>query len=549
MTYTNCPQYSECNFHKFRAVFESVPGHALLLVGRNNKIQMAGAAVQEIYGYSSEELIGHDISQLYSEGLGCPDFSMIERLKKVECESTQVRKDRSIFVADVSMAVLNTEADGGYVFVSKDATERVTIQAENLRLLDREKNARVLLESLYLGAQKADKLKDEFLSTLSHELRTPLGVVLGWVELLRRGKVSPANQAQCIERIYQSAKAQLRIVNDVLEMSRVISNKVVLKLETVNVKKLLQEIVETLQPAASVKSINLTVLAHSFETVGLFDEQRLRQVISNLISNAIKFSHRGGQVVVEASEVATDSSNGLGHKSDRELQIAVLDEGEGIDPEFLPELFEKFSQEDPSTVRRFGGLGLGLALVKSFVNLHGGVVSVQSGGKGKGCQFAIRLPIRTESAGATEVHAPRLSTGDEEIFSDWRGLAGSTVMIVDDDESSLEIAQEFIRDKVSVIVPFKTGMDALDYLRSHEVNLIICDIGMEKMDGNLFLREFRKLEAVRQRKRTPAVALTAYSDEIERVRALNSGFDDLVVKPTSSIKLLNTLVAVAAAQP
>jgi PAS domain S-box-containing protein len=382
---------------------------------------------------------------------------------------------------------------------------------------------------LYRDAQDANRLKDEFLATVSHELRTPLTAILGWLHLLRTGR--PAQVARAIDTIERNALAQARIVDDVLDVSRIITGKLRLEIEPVNLADVLRSAVDTVRPAAEAKEIALITTLHpaAAETAG--DSARLQQIAWNLLSNAIKFTPHGGRIEVRLEREGSDA------------RVRVSDTGQGIRPDFLPHVFERFRQGDSSSTRTHGGLGLGLAIVRHLVELHGGSVTAESGGEGCGATFTITLPLIRASASATPDPSAATSVGGS------LRLEGVRVLVVDDDADARDFTSALLEQHGAQVTSSPSARAARDLLEHTTPDVLVSDIGMPGEDGFALIGEVRALGAIRGFW-IPAIALTAYAQAEDRNQALSAGYQVHLAKPVDPAALIASvaeLVAIAAA--
>jgi len=406
-----------------------------------------------------------------------------------------------------------------------DVTGRVFAEGERESLLASERHARH-------EAERAGRLKDEFLATLSHELRTPLNAVLGWTQVLRMKHGHEGALDDGLAVIERNARAQAQIIEDLLDMSRITSGKVRIAPQPVEVASLVERALETMRPAAEAKRV-----AMLFDRTGdgLFvngDASRLQQVMWNLLSNAVKFTPSGGSVRIDVREEGDA------------IEIAVADTGAGIDSRFLPHLFERFRQADGSTTRQFGGLGLGLALVKQLVEMHGGTVRAASAGRDRGATFTVRLPALRSSGTTTPSTAPGVAW--EDTASHRRGdLAGARVLVVEDDADAREFTARLLREWGATVDSVGSASEALAAVERAPPHLLVSDVGMPEEDGYVLMRRVRAL-GLHEGKRLPAVALTAYARAEDRLKALQAGFDMHVPKPVEPAELLavcSTLLA------
>ena len=405
-----------------------------------------------------------------------------------------------------------------------DAAQRAA--DERKVLLDRERSARA-------EAERSSQMKDEFLATLSHELRTPLTAILGWSQVLRRGSRSPDDLSRGLETIERNARAQAQLIEDLLDMGRITSGKVLLDMRQLAPATVVDAAMDAVRPAAEAKGIRLE---RHFTAAGLVagDASRLQQVVWNLLTNALKFTPRGGTV-----HVATSDSNG-------HVDIAVSDSGVGIRPEFLPYVFERFRQADASTTRRHGGLGLGLSIVKHLVEQHGGTVTAASPGEGLGASFTVRLPRATGEVRAQRLPAPPHSVVLPPPDLGLRDLRGLKVLLVDDESDARELISRILRDCNAAVQTAANAAEALSLARSERFELLLTDIGMPELDGFDLLSRLRALGPARGGT-LPAIALTAFARPEDRLRALEAGFLDHVAKPVEPSEMIATISRVASA--
>jgi PAS domain S-box-containing protein len=376
---------------------------------------------------------------------------------------------------------------------------------------------------------RASKVKDEFLATLSHELRTPMSAILGWARLLRDPVVRDKSLDKGLEAIDNNARAQARLIDDLLDMSRIISGKVVLKREAVNLPQVIELAVESVRPAVANKQIALDLrLPAQREIVVPGDPARLQQVVWNLLTNAVKFTPRQGRVSVELE------------RSDSGARITVTDSGQGIDPRFLPYVFDRFRQADASITRTQGGLGLGLAIVKNLVELHGGTVSATSDGEGRGSSFTVLLPLGREPL------VPIAGQKDGDGEKDAAVLRGKRVLIVEDDPATAQVVSAILEHFGMHPKTAGSGAQALDLLNSDGFDLLISDLGMPEMDGYTLIRMLRSREEIDGRPRLRAIALSAFARKEDRSQTADAGYDLHLAKPASPEELLQAVSSLLA---
>jgi signal transduction histidine kinase/ActR/RegA family two-component response regulator len=395
---------------------------------------------------------------------------------------------------------------------------------------------------LYEESQQANRMKDEFLAILSHELRSPLNPILGWTQLLRTRQFDQATTTRAIETIERNAKLQTQLIDDLLDVSRIIRGKVGLNIAQINLVSTLEAAIDTVRLAADAKSIQLQ--SSLDPTVGLVsgDSSRLQQVVWNLLSNAIKFTPEGGRIEVRLSMVSTQMTN-EGLRSDRNYaQIQVLDTGKGIRADFLPHVFDYFRQADGSTTRKHGGLGLGLAIVHHLVELHGGTVYAESPGEGQGATFTVMLPLINTKGKKRTMEEDALFGSESSVPSTL--LDGVRVLVVDDDTDTREFLTFMLEQYGAEAIAAASAQEALERIPQVRPDVLVSDIGMPHEDGYSLLEKVRRLDAT-QGGETPAVALTAYAREEDRTQALSAGFQMHLAKPVEPDELANVVAKLA----
>jgi PAS domain S-box-containing protein len=380
------------------------------------------------------------------------------------------------------------------------------------------------------AAEEATRAKDEFLAVVSHELRTPLTAVLGWARMLQTGKLDEPMAARALDSIERNAQSQNQLIGDLLDFSRIISGKIRLDVERVEPASVIGAAVDVVTPAADAKGIRLQSVLDPRAGPVSGDPERLQQVMWNLLSNAVKFTPRGGRVQVRLTRV--DSS----------VEITVSDTGQGIDSEFLPYVFERFRQADNTTTRRHTGLGLGMAITKHLVELHGGTIRVESPGEGLGATFVVRLPVMIlhTPEPTPEAHAARRTPTTDEAQPQQASAAkldGIHVLIVDDERDALELLTTVLTQSGAVVTSASGAAEALEKLQTTEPDLLVSDIEMANEDGYSLIRKVRAWEAERGR-RIPAIALTAHARPSDRLRALAEGFQIHMPKPVEPAELV-----------
>jgi signal transduction histidine kinase/CheY-like chemotaxis protein len=391
---------------------------------------------------------------------------------------------------------------------------------------DRARRALLEAERAARGeAERASRLKDEFLATLSHELRTPITAILGWSQLLARGNCAPEDLDEGIATIARNSRTQAKIIDDLLDMSRIVSGKIRLELELLDVAGIVQATVASVAPIAASRDISIATAIDASPVYVLADPARLQQIFWNLLSNAIKFSPPGDVVQVLLQRV-----NSL-------VQIQVIDNGQGIRPEFLPHIFERFRQQDGTSTRIHGGLGLGLSIAKQLVEFHGGTITAASAGEARGSTFTVCLPQRECPASS----AP-LSAADP--ASDVVNLSGVRVLVVDDEADTRALVSRLLQECFADVITADSADAAMAALRQRRPHILISDISMPHKDGYDLIREIRDLPAEEGGK-MPAVALTAFARSEDREEAKSAGYQVHMAKPIEPRQLIATVANLA----
>ena len=385
--------------------------------------------------------------------------------------------------------------------VAMDITTRKLAEREHELLLEQARSAQT-------AAEQAAKMKDDFLATLSHELRTPMSAMLGWLHILKTGQLSPAQQSAAIDTIERNAYLQNQLVNDMLDVSRIMAGKMDLDMHGLALDEAVRAAVDSAQTAATARGVELVSFIEPGSWIVNGNAERLQQVFSNLLSNAIKFSPGGARVELRLQ------------RSEKGVSVTISDQGEGISSEMLPYVFEKFRQADSSTRRRHGGLGLGLSIVHSLVEMHGGTVAAESAGPGKGAKFTVTLPLYPQerqagSAGARDSAETKMT--------------GLRVLVVDDDLSNLEMVAKMLQLNGALVMTSSDAFNALAVARNWTPDVMILDIGMPDKDGYELLEELHQLFG--ESRKIPAVALTGFASGDDRTKALRAGFHAHVSKP------------------
>jgi len=497
-------------------------------------------AAEQLFGFSADEMIGQSITRIIPDHLQHEEVDILAKVRKGErierYETTRVRKDGQRLEISLTISPIR-DSSGRIVGAAKIAHDITARRGAERELQEREAQLSKLLSEreFFLeseraarsDAEKLSRVKDEFLATLSHELRTPLNAIQGWAVLLRERRVSrPEDYERGLETIERNVRIQSQIVNDLLDMSKIISGKVHLDVQPLYLHDIVGQAIEAVRETARAKNVRIQPLLDS--RIGLVrgDPNRLQQVLWNLLSNAIKFTPSGGRVQVVLERVSSH------------VEISVEDTGIGIRNDFLPLVFDRFRQADPSTTRRYGGLGLGLSIVKSLVELHGGSVRVKSPGENLGSTFIVALPIahvRTDAEQAEQAFALESSESVE-----LPRLDGIRVLVIDDEEDGRMLTARILEGQGAYAACASSGPEALDVLAKERFDIVLSDIGMPDMDGLELIRHIRSLDKSRSSP-LPAIALTAYARTEDRQRTLLAGFHMHLSKPIEARELIASI--------
>jgi PAS domain S-box-containing protein len=490
-------------------------------VGPDGLILWANKAELELLGYTREEYIGHHIAEFHADSEVIEDIlGRLSRDETLHSYEARLRcKDGSLRHVLISSNV--RRQSGEFVHTrcfTRDITERKQAEREIEELLQREREAR-------RQAEEASNLKDEFLATVSHELRTPLTAILGWAHLLRAGQLDEKGATRALETVERNARAQSQLIDDLLDVSRIITGKLRLDVRQVDPGSFIEAAIEAVRPAAEAKNVRVQKVMDTGVVSIAGDPARLQQVVWNLLSNAIKFTPKGGRVQVRLERVNSH------------IEIAVSDTGVGIKPEFLPYVFDRFRQADMGTTRQHGGLGLGLAIVRHLVELHGGMVQAESPGEGQGATFVVKLPVPVYQKNdlAKRVHPAARETLPS--YDCPERLDGLKVLVVDDEADTRELLRIGIGQCGAQVRLAASAQEALEAIENEMPDLLISDIGMPGEDGYELIRRVRALPA-KSGGRIPAIALTAYARTEDRMQALRAGYQMHVPKPVEMAELM-----------
>jgi signal transduction histidine kinase len=418
-----------------------------------------------------------------------------------------------------NVTVLERPAAPSTVISAVQAALRARLRQYQIReLLEKEGEARE-------EGERTNRAKDEFLATLSHELRTPLNAIFGWAQILKLNPRDVRLVSQAVEVIDRNIRMQTQMIEDLLDMSRIISGKIRLEVHNISVAEVIDAALGSVTPAIQAREIRLEKLIdyHSCTISGDFG--RLQQVFWNLLTNAVKFTPKGGRIHIVCERV------------DSHVEISITDTGEGIDPDFLPHLFERFSQADGSTTRQHGGLGLGLSIVKYLIELHGGTVVADSAGKGRGATFLVRLPLRMTKPQDDTARPVDPCITAPELAGEFHKLRGMKVLVIDDEPDAREVLRRFLETYQAIPQLADSTMRAEEILAEFCPDVIVSDIGMPGDDGIAFMRRYRD-----RGMKTPAIALTAFARADDRIRSLQAGYQSHLSKPVEPAELLNVII-------
>ncbi len=499
----------------------------LCICGFDGYFKRINPAFEKILGYTSKEIL----TKPFLDFVHPEDVAItITEVEKLATGTPTTYFENRYQCLDgsyrwLAWTVFPVLEEGLMYAASHDITTRKAAESEREKLLESEQAARATAEA-------ANRMKDEFLATLSHELRTPLNAMVGWIQLLRNRKFDETTTAKALETIDRNTKSLQQLIEDILDVSRIITGKIRLDFSSVELQPIVESAIETVKSAAEAKNIRLEFYVASGINRVQADASRLQQVLWNLLSNAVKFTPKGGQV-----EVRLEVQNSR-------VQICVSDSGQGISPDFLPYVFERFRQEDGTTTRTYGGLGLGLAIVRHLVELHGGTVQAESEGMGKGSTFMVNLPISSVARQVTEVppEMPVVST-EQPVFC-LPSLDGVRVLVVDDEVDAREIVSAVLLEYGAEVKAVATATEALIEVTQFQPHVLVSDIGMPGVDGYGLIQKVRALTK-EQGGKVPALALTAYARAEDRKRALLAGFELHVPKPIDSAELAVAIARLA----
>jgi PAS domain S-box-containing protein len=495
---------------------------AIISKDLNSMVLSWNAAAERMFGFTAPEMVGQSIRRLIPDDRQQEEDVVLSRIRRGErvehYETIRRRKDGTLLPVSLTVSPIRSQ-DGTIVGASKiarDVSERERAQQERQRLLT--------------IAQDASRLKDEFLATFSHELRTPLNAIVGYVRMMQSNMLTGEKRTRALDTVARNVTSLTQIVEDVLDVSRIISGKLRLDVQPVDLPPVVHNAVETVRPAADAKGIQLVTVVDPRAAPVSGDPERLQQILWNVLSNAVKFTERGGRVQVYLERVNSH------------VEITVTDTGVGISAEFLPYVFDRFRQADAGVSRMRGGLGLGLAITRHLTELQGGRIFAASDGPGTGATFRIELPLRSANAPAPVEERERPRAPQIEQYSAVPQLHGICILAVDDDRDALDLVREILEATGATVVTADSGQQALELLERLTPDVLLADLGMPKMSGFDLIDRLRRSErqAIRE---IPAAALSAYARAADRTKAMRSGFQLHLAKPVDPHELMAAMAA------
>jgi len=507
-------------------------GDAVISTDVEGRVTFMNRVAEFLTGWGEAEALGRsltDIFQILNEESRQPvENPALRALSAVTIvglanHTILIAKDGTEWPIDDTAAPIRSQEGEvlGVVLVFRDISERKRMELERDRLL-------ASAQAAQKEAEHASRLKDEFLATASHELRTPLTAVVGWSRMLRTGKLDAENSARALEAIERNATLQTKLIDDLLDVSRIITGKLILDRRAIEMAHVLSDAVNTVRPAADAKNIAIVTSFDAEAGPVLGDANRLQQVVWNLLSNAVKFTPKNGRIEVGLQRVNSQA------------EISVRDSGEGISSEFLPYVFDRFRQGDGKTTRLHSGLGLGLAIVRQLVELHGGTVNAHSDGPGRGATFKLRLPvlsINSKTAACDSTLTKARVTNGLSIECPPR-LDGVRVLVVDDDSDTRQMLKAVLCECQAHVIIAASAAEAIEEIERRKPDVLVSDLGMPEQDGYELIKKVRGMESADNTARIPALALTAYAKAEDRVRALASGYQVHLSKPVEPAEFI-----------
>lgn len=511
-------------------------GDAVIATDTTGSVTFLNPVAESLTGWKRQEAQGRSLREV---------FNVVNEQTRQTVENPALRAMREGLIVGLANHTVLIAKDGtetpiddsgapikgaggkiiGAVLIFRDITERRLVDEERSKLLASERAARE-------KAEAASRSKDEFVAMISHEIRSPLNSILGWSQMLRSGKYDKAKTERAVEIIERNARAQSQLIEDLLDISRVITGKLTLNVRSVELAQIIEAALDSIRPAADAKGIQLQARLELRGSLVSGDPNRLQQIVWNLLSNAVKFTPKNGRVEVSLERIHSH------------LQITVSDSGVGINPDFLPFVFDRFSQANTTSERKYGGLGLGLAIVRHLVELHGGTVRADSQGEGQGATFTVTLPIKAVREEMSKLEVAASSADYAESLTDAITLDGLRVMIVDDEVETRDLLTDMLTLRGAEVKACASAAEALEGVEQWRPSVLVSDIGMPDEDGYALIGKLRALGPERGGD-IPAVALTAYARSEDRMRALASGFQMHVPKPIEAGELIVVIASLA----
>lgn len=530
---------------RFRFLIDSVTDYAIYMLDADGNVATWNVGAERMKGYSAQEIVGQHFSVFFppedaQSGNPARELAIARSKDRFEEEGWRIRKDKSRFWANVVLTAIRGDHGEllGFAKVTRDLSTQLEARQFERKLIE-ERAARLAAEraedqlrAAARAAEEANRIKDEFLATVSQELRTPLNAVVGWAAMLRNQTLDPA-LARPIEVIHRNAQAQVKIIEDILDVSRIVTGKLRLDPRRIDLVTVARDALELIRPSASAKqlSIELDAPAHVY-LAG--DAERLQQVMWNLLSNAVKFTDALGAIQIQLIDDATS------------VTVRVRDTGRGIDQALLPGVFERFKQGDASSDRRVNGLGLGLALVRHIVELHGGSVAAESAGAGQGASFSVRLPLNSAISAAPPAAPTSLRPllgGMPHLHDQLRGVR---VLVVEDNADSPDLVTTVLINAGAFVARGSSAASAVELLADFRPHVVVSDLVMPGEGGDSLIARIRALAAA-EGGTTPAIALLPHSNEEERSCALEAGFNEHLPKPIDIDRMIEAIARLAAA--
>ncbi|MBV8361183.1 MAG: PAS domain S-box protein [Deltaproteobacteria bacterium] len=486
---------------------------------------------EQMFGYSAAEAIGQHITLIIPPERHPEEDDVLAQLRRGEKidHFETVRQTKDGRKLDISLTVSPIKDAQGRIIgaskVARDITLQKRAHEERERIMAREEAAR-------RTAEEANRLKDDFLATVSHELRNPLNSIVGWAGLLSSGKRDEKTVTHAVDAILRSAQAQDQIIGDLLDVARIANGRMRLDIRPVQLIEVLESAIDAIRPATEAKQIRVQALLDPAASPLAGDPNRLRQVFWNLLSNAVKFTSKNGRIQI------------LSQRINSHIEVVVSDTGIGIEPQLLPYVFDRFRQGDSGSDRHSTGLGLGLAIVRSLVELHGGTVRAESKGRGQGASFTVRLPTLIGPSASGEEERVHPAVEDITLAGPGPSLINLRVLVVDDEAGAREVASGILEHAQAEVRTAESAKDALQVMDAWQPDILVADIGMPDVDGYEFIRQVRA-RSPESGGAIPAAALTAYARTQDRMRVLLAGYQMHVPKPIQPAELVTVVASLA----